>query len=582
MAFPFQKTPFSPFLGRRSAVYSMAGMIACSQPLAANAGQAILAKGGNAADAAIAIAAALNVTEPGSTGIGGDMFCLFYEKKTRKVRGLNGSGRSPMSLTLDLARRNLGIPPGESGNIPLNSVLAVTTPGAAAGWVDTLELFGSKKLSLAEVLEPAISLAEDGFPVSEISARLWQENEQSLREASPNFRELLKPDTGAKEGVRAPLPGELMTNPNLARTFRMLAAQGKDGFYRGAIADAIVRAVEDRGGVLSHADLFYHGYMGTIETDPVRVQFNGKVDVWEHPPNGQGLVALMALKLLEELERTEQISSFSSLRHNSADYIHALIEIFRIAFADGTWWIGDPTVSPTPELLSKAYIAERARHFSPTHASNIIAHGSPAFNTCDTVYFAVVDENGNAASVVNSNYHGFGSGIIPRGCGFVLQSRGANFSLTPGHPNALAPGKRPYHTIIPAIATNPDDRSLHTVFGVMGGFMQPQGHVQLLINMLIFGMDAQKALDAPRICIGPMGHCESASVNERMVYIEEGIDLLVVEELRRRGHVIHVMHGWDREIFGRGQVIRAFHGEGGQTVLEGGSDIRADGMALPA
>lgn len=373
-----------------------------------------------------------------------------------------------------------------------------------------------------------------------------------------------------------------MTNPNLARTFRMLAAQGKDGFYRGAIADAIVRAVEDRGGVLSHADLFYHGYMGTIETDPVRVQFNGKVDVWEHPPNGQGLVALMALKLLEELERTEQISSFSSLRHNSADYIHALIEIFRIAFADGTWWIGDPTVSPTPELLSKAYIAERARHFSPTHASNIIAHGSPAFNTCDTVYFAVVDENGNAASVVNSNYHGFGSGIIPRGCGFVLQSRGANFSLTPGHPNALAPGKRPYHTIIPAIATNPDDRSLHTVFGVMGGFMQPQGHVQLLINMLIFGMDAQKALDAPRICIGPMGHCESASVNERMVYIEEGIDLLVVEELRRRGHVIHVMHGWDREIFGRGQVIRAFHGEGGQTVLEGGSDIRADGMALPA
>ncbi|BCR97985.1 gamma-glutamyltransferase family protein [Aspergillus luchuensis] len=557
-------------------------MIACSQPLAASAGQAILAKGGNAADAAIAVAAALNVTEPGSTGIGGDMFCLFYESKTGKVRGLNGSGRSPMNLTLDIARRNLEISPGQSGNIPLNSVLAVTTPGAAAGWVDTLGWFGSGKLSLAEVLEPAVSLAEDGFPVSEISARLWQENEQSLREASSNFRELLKPDTRAKDGVRAPLAGEIMTNPSLARTFRTLATQGKDGFYRGAVADAIVKAVEDRGGLLSHADLVYHVHMGTAETDPVRVQFNGNVDVWEHPPNGQGLVALMALKLLEELERTEQLASFASLRHNSADYIHALIEIFRIAFADGTWWIGDPTFSKTPELLSEAYIAERARHFSPTQASDTMTHGSPAFNSCDTVYFAVVDKDGNAASVVNSNYHGFGTGIIPRGCGFTLQSRGANFTLVPGHPNVLAPGKRPYHTIIPAIATNPDDGSLHTVFGIMGGFMQPQGHVQLLINMLVFGMDAQKALDAPRVCIGPMGHFGSASVYDRTVYIEEGVDMLVVEELRRRGHVVRMMHGWDREVFGRGQVIRAVHGEGGQTVLEGGSDFRADGMALPA
>ncbi|KAL2850408.1 nucleophile aminohydrolase [Aspergillus pseudodeflectus] len=494
------------------------------------------------------------------------MFCLFYENKTRKVHGLNGSGRAPMSLTLDIARRKLNISPGESGNIPLNSVLAVTTPGAAAGWV----------------LEPAITLAEDGFPASEISARLWQENAQSLREASPNFRELLKADTTAKEGVRAPLPGEIMTNPNLARTFRALAAQGKDGFYRGAIADAIVKAVEDRGGVLSHADLIYHSQMGTTETDPVRVQFNGEIDVWEHLPNGQGLVALMALKLLEELERTKQIPCFPSLRHNSADYIHALIEIFRITFADGTWWIGDPTFSQTPDLLSRAYIEERARHFSPIKASNTMAHGSPSFNSCDTVYFAVVDKDGDAASVVNSNYYGFGTGIIPRGCGFTLQSRGANFSLMAGHPNALAPGKRPYHTIIPAIATNPEDGSLHTVFGVMGGFMQPQGHVQLLINMLVFGMDAQKALDAPRVCIGPMGHYESAGVSERTVYIEEGVDLLVVEELRRRGHVVRVMHGWDREMFGRGQVIRAFHREGGQTVLEGGSDLRADGMALPA
>ncbi|KAL4876186.1 gamma-glutamyltranspeptidase family protein [Aspergillus karnatakaensis] len=556
-------------------------MIACSQPLAATAGQSILMDGGNAADAAIAVAAALNVTEPGSTGIGGDMFSLFYDSATRKVHGLNGSGRSPLSLSLETARKHLGLAPGHVDSVPLTSPLAVTTPGAAAAWVDAVERFGSGRLSLGEILDPAIRLAEDGFPVFEVSARLWQENEEQLRTASPNYRELLRPDQAGRDGARAPAASELMRNPGLAKTFRALAAEGKDGFYRGRIADSIVEAVKELGGLLTQNDLAYHAKAGCTITDPVRVRFMNVIDVWEHPPNGQGMVALMALQLLRELERNQKIPSFSRLQHNSAEYIHALIEVFRIAFSDGTWWIADPTHAETPNLLSRAYIAERARLFDADRASNTIVHGSPAFKSCDTVYFAVVDKDGNAASVVNSNYHGFGSGIIPEGCGFTLQSRGASFSLTPGHPNALAPGKRPYHTIIPAIATNPHDGSLHTVLGIMGGFMQPQGHVQLLMNMVVFGMNAQRALDAPRVCIRSTGHAASAESDERVVCVEEGVDLGVVDELQRRGHMVRVVAGWDREVFGRGQIIRVVSEDGGRRVLEAGSDMRADGMAIP-
>ncbi|KAJ6016409.1 gamma-glutamyltranspeptidase family protein [Penicillium herquei] len=551
MAFPFHQSPFTPFLGRRSAIYSTSGMIACSQHLAARAGQTILENGGNAAG--LIQAAALNVTEPGSTGIGGDMFCLFYDGKTRKVHGLNGSGRASINLTLEKARQRLGIAHNQVGNIPLNSVLAVTTPGAASGWVDTVERFGSGNMSLERILKPAISMAEDGFP--------WQENEKSLREGSPNYRELLKAESNG--AVRAPVAGEVMTNPGLAQTFRKLCIEGKNGFYRGDIADAIVEAVNNRDGFLSHEDLSTHADIGSTATNPLRIRFKDTVDVWEHPPNGQGIVALMALRLFEELERTKKIPPLSSLSYNSVEYIHALIEILRISFADASWWVEDPAHADIPNLLSNSYIAERAHLFNGDAASK-------KFLRCD----------GNASSVVNSNFHGFGTGIIPRGFGFTLQSRRANFSLMPGHPNVLAPGKRPYHTIIPAIATNPGDGSLNTVFGIMGGFMQPQGHVQLLMNMLLFGMNSQQALDAPRVCIGSMGHLH-AGEKERVVYVEEGMDLSVVEGLRQQGHSVEVFYGWDRELFGRGQIIRAFHGKDSRTVLEAGSDFRADGMALP-
>lgn len=595
------------FPSRRSVVHSTKGIVSCTQPLAAAAGQRILREGGNAADAAVAVAAALNVTEPATTGIGGDMFCLFYNAKTKKVHALNGSGRSTANASLDQIRHDLGLKPGESGQIPTKSAHAVTTPGAAAGWVDTVEKFGNGKLSLEQILSPAIELAEEGYPVSEFSSHMWRKNEELLREASPNSREWLKTDPKAiKHGNRVPMPGELFKTPTLAKTFRLLAKHGKKGFYQGEVAEALVKVLQDLGGHLDMEDLRSHMNCCSEEVPAISLRFFGQgaakaqrealhgensqsedhhsVEIWEHPPNGQGIVALMALGILEELERTGKIRTFSPQEHNSADYLHALIESLNIAFADANWWIADPNVEkvPTAELISSRYLAERAKLFNPTQASGFIDHGSPAHNHNDTVYFAVTDGFGNGISFINSNYERFGSGIIPKGCGFVLQNRGANFVLTEGHPNVYAPNKRPYHTIIPAIVTNPSDQSLHSVYGVMGGFMQPQGHVQVLLNMLTFEHDPQTALDAPRICIGA-GLPESGDVMDRTVYLEEGIREDVAEELRKRGHKVEFERGYQRwkDIpFGRAQIIRC-HVEDGKTVYSAGSEPRGDGAAFP-
>ncbi|RAK75183.1 gamma-glutamyltransferase family protein [Aspergillus fijiensis CBS 313.89] len=579
------KTPFTPFRGRRSVVHGLNGMVACSQPLAAMAGHRILTQGGNAADAAVAVAAALNATEPASTGIGGDMFCLFYDAPTKKISALNGSGRAPKAITLDQVRTRLQLSPGKSGTIPLDSILAVTTPGAAAGWVDTIERFGSGKLGLHQILAPAIEICERGFPVSEVSSSMWHGHEPTLRKASPHFHELLKTDAAAPDGCRSPLPGEVITNHALATTFRALATEGKDGFYRGRVADSIVTAVQDLGGFLTHEDLEYHAQTGSQMVDPICLrlwadQQQQAVDIWEHPPNGQGVVALMALGIMEELSRTGRLPPLSRLTHNSPEYLHALIECLRIAFSDAAWWVADPEVERVPNLISKAYLAERAKLYSPSKASDVICRGSPAFRSCDTVYFAVADREGNAASFINSNYHGFGTGIVPAGCGFTLQSRGANFSLIPGHPNVLAPLKRPYHTIIPAMATHAADGSLHTVFGVMGGFMQPQGHVQVLLNMLVFGLNPQEALDAPRICIAVEDGDAEGGVHHSMVYVEDGIEQKVIDELQQKGHHVEEVTGWKRELFGRGQVIRCQR-EASYRVYSGGSDFRGDGLAIP-
>ncbi|KAJ0416117.1 nucleophile aminohydrolase [Aspergillus carlsbadensis] len=594
-----QNPDFAPFASRRSTVHSSNGIVTCTQPLAAAAGQKILNEGGNAADAAVAVAAALNVTEPSSTGIGGDCFALYYDAETKKIHSLNGSGRYPANVTLEEIRADLKAGPDDVGGIPMHSVLAVTVPGAAAGWVDTVDKFGSGKVSLEQILAPAIELAEEGFPVSELSGYFWEESEPLLRKASPNFREILKKDPSAIDGARPPLAGEIMKNPNMAQTFRALAAEGKKGFYEGRVAQEIVKVIQELGGYMTLEDLKYHAETGTQETEAISLKFSGQditgkqqagtdgdqpnqgVEIWEHPPNGQGIVALMALGILQELEKTGKIPSFTEEQHNSAEYLHAIIESLRIAFADASWWVTDPDVEnvPTKDLLTPAYLAERAKLFDPTKASDILGHGSPAHNHSDTVYFAVTDKYGNGISFINSNYAGFGSGIIPRGCGFTLQNRGANFSLTADHPNVLAPRKRPYHTIIPAMITNVSDGSLHSVYGVMGGFMQPQGHVQVLLNMLAFNYHPQSALDAPRVCIAA-GNAELGKALDRTVYVEEGVSEGAVEGLRKLGHKVKVLTGWERGMFGRGQIIRVHYDEG-RLVYSAGSDLRGDGMAIP-
>lgn len=407
---------------------------------------------------------------------------------------------------------------------------------------------------------------------------------------------MLKPDPSAPEGVRAPRPGDIIKLPNLARTFRTLAAEGKKGFYGGRIAEEIIQVVRDRGGHLELADLQHHLEQGSEAVEPISLQFRGQgagaatrgVELWEHPPNGQGIVALMALGILQELEAQGKIPTFTPADHNTAPYLHAIIESLRIAFADANWFVTDPSTTdvPTASLISQPYLAARAASlFNPTHANPLPAHGSPALRSSDTVYFCASDSAGNAISFINSNYLNFGSAMIPRGCGFTLQNRGANFTLNPTRPNALAARKRPYHTIIPGLVTNLRDGSLHSVFGVMGGFMQPQGHVQVLLGQLVGGLSPQQALDAPRVCIGA-GMADVGDVGGLTVYVEEGMPEETVKGLRERGHRVEVLGGWGgkgRQMFGRGQVIRWTVDEvDGTGVWSAGSDMRGDGAAYPA
>ncbi|KAJ3207487.1 hypothetical protein HDU67_007438 [Dinochytrium kinnereticum] len=550
-----------PYTSRRSAVYSTHGMVSTSQPLATRVGLAILERGGNAADAAVAAAAVLNLTEPCSTGIGGDAFCLFYDAKSKTVKGLNASGRSPMALDLEAARR-LGI---EGDAIPSRNINSVTVPGAAAGWVDTVEKYGSGKFTMKEILAPAIRLAEEGYPISPLTAFFWGRSETLIKNASPNGNEMLK------DG-RAPKVGEIMKMPTLARTFRAIAEEGKDGFYKGRIAEEIVGLIRSQGGVMTLEDLAAHH---STEIEPISYTYQTGVEpttVHECPPNGQGITALIGLGLLEAMQTSGKVPALATLEHNGVEYLHALIEAMRIAFADAKYHVADPDVVhvPSKELLSKEYLTERATLFDPTHASIDVKEGSPA-NSSSTVYFSVVDGEGNACSFINSNYEGFGTAAIPKGCGFTLQNRGSNFVLKEGHPNCLAPRKRPYHTIIPAIATRGKD--LYLSYGVMGGFMQPQGHVQVLLNMLHFNMDPQSALDAPRFCITP--------TPGGVVDIEEGIDEKVVDGLKALGHNVRVLKGHMRAQFGRGQIIEwRRDGESPSGfVLAAGSDPRGDGMA---
>jgi gamma-glutamyltranspeptidase/glutathione hydrolase len=538
-------TEFS-FASRRSPIYGRGGMIATSQPLATAAGIEILAAGGNAADAAVAAAAALNVCEPTSTGLGGDMFALFFEAATGKVTALNGSGRAPAALSLDrLARETL------ANSLPPFHPYTITVPGACAGWCDLIERHGS--MPLRRSLAPAIRLAEEGFPVAPITSYFWKRSAERQLKTAVNGREL------TIDG-RGPEAGELFRNPGLVRTLQMIAEGGRKAYYEGAIAEAIVAVVREAGGCLAAGDLAAHA--STWE-EPIDTTYRG-LRVYECPPNGQGLTALIALNILEGFE-------LAALDALGPERLHLEIEAMRLAFADAKWYVADTKFQaiPLPQLLSKEYAAERRKQIDPRRATVDPQRGSPAAGS-DTVYLSVVDGAGNACSFINSNYMGFGTGIVPRGLGFSLQNRGHNFSLDPQHPNALAPGKRPYHTIIPAMATRESDGSLYASFGVMGGFMQPQGHVQVLSAMVDDGLDPQAALDRPRFCV-------EAGDADSWVGLEEGIPDPSIARLFDLGHPIRLVTGHERALFGRGQIIQRDPATG---VLTGGSDPRADGCAM--
>ena len=543
------------FKSRRSPVYGTRGMVAASQPLAVAAGLEIMAQGGNAADAAVAAAAALNVTEPASTGLGGDCFALFYNAESRKISALNGSGRAPAALSLERLERE-----GFVGELPPFHPYTITVPGACAGWCDLVERHG--RLPLDAILAPAICLAEEGFPVTPITSYFWEHGAQKKLGAAPGGLELTIKGRG-------PHPGEIFRNPGLGRTLRAIAENGKDAFYKGKIAGAIASAVQNAGGCLGLEDLAAHH--STWE-DPISVDYRG-LHIWECPPNGQGLTALLALNILEGFD-------LASLDPLSAQRLHLEIEALRLAFADTRWYITDPAFNPFPTqtLLSKAYATERRSLIDPGRATLDQKRGAPVTSS-DTVYLSIVDGEGNACSFINSNYMGFGTGIVPSGWGFSLQNRGHNFSLDPEHPNALAPGKRPYHTIIPALATRlhqdsaaggPPSEELYACFGVMGGFMQPQGHLQVVIALHDDGLDPQAALDRPRFCI-----TDGASGGR--VALEEGIPVREMAALAEMGHPVIPVSGHERAVFGRGQIIRRDPKTG---VLCGGSDPRSDGCAM--
>ncbi len=459
-------------LAGRSTVYAPHGVVATSQPLATGAALHVLQEGGNAFDAAVAAAAVLNVVEPHMTGLGGDVFALFWSAREGRLNGLDASGRAGSLATPDTLLA-LGL-----DAVPYRGAGAITVPGALSGWAALLERYGT--LTLAQALQPAIDLAAGGFPVSPIIAEQWQENARVLRQ-DPGARA-----TYLLEGNRAPQAGEWFRNPDLAETFRTLAREGTGALYGGSLGARIVETVRAQGGFLTLEDMASHR---PEWVEPLSVRFRG-FEVWELPPAGQGIAALQMLKILEPFD-------LEAMGHNSAAYLHHLLEAKKLAFADLERHIsdrdhleGDPRA-----LLADDYIAGRRALLDPHSAREETPAGDP-FEHGETIYLAVSDREGNMVSFINSVFEYFGSGVVAPGTGFVLQNRGAGFTLEEGHPNRIAPRKRPFHTLIPGFVTRGGEP--YMAFGVMGGSMQPQGHVQLLLNHLVFGMDLQASVDAPR------------------------------------------------------------------------------------
>jgi gamma-glutamyltranspeptidase / glutathione hydrolase len=533
---------FSGAPAGRSVVRARHGMVATSQPLASQTGLEVLKSGGNAVDAAIAMAAVLNVTEPNMTGIGGDAFMLVYSAKTKKIEGLNASGRAPRALNLEHFRSRT------ITQMPVVGMEPVTVPGAFDGWLTLLEKHGTRKL--ADLLAPAIEYAENGFPVMEKTCADWE----------PEVPKLKRTEAAASTYLingRAPRPGEIFYQKNLARTFRTLAKGGREAFYRGEIARAIVDYCQKNGGFLSLEDF---ASQKSDWVEPISTTYRGHT-LYEIPPNGQGLTALLLLNILEGLD-------IKSMRTDSRLYYHTMIEATKIAFADRNRYIADPAFAKVPvkELLAKDYAAGRRALINSSKAIDPPSYGDVKVGS-DTTYFSVIDKDRNAVSFINSIFHAFGSGIVAGDTGIMLQNRGAGFVLDPGHPNRIEPGKRPFHTIIPAMVFR--DGRLLMSYGVMGGDIQPQAHVQVLVNLIDRGMNLQQAIDEPRY----------RYIGGRGVMLEDSLTAPVINDLVQRGHerVLPPAGVNHRALMGGGQAIMI---DPDTNALLGASDIRKDGMAV--
>ena len=517
-------------------MYAPREAVATSQPLASAAGLEILLGGGNAVDAAVAAAAVLNVVEPHMTGIGGDMFAILWSANDQKLSGLDASGRAGSLLTPEVLRAD-----GHE-HMPDDGPASVTVPGALSGWVALLDQHGT--MSLAEVLDPAIRIAEEGFPVTPVIARQWRNQSVKL---SHNVGAIA---TYLLEGRRGPETGEWFQNPDLARSFRILANDGPEAFYGGELGRTIVSGLTELGGYLTLDDLVRHR---AEWVDPISIDFRDYT-IWELPPAGQGVAALQMMKMMEPLD-------LEGMGHNTAPYLHHLIEAKKLAFADLDRYIADRDhleVS-VDRLLDEEYLDGRRALIDHSQAAARPQPG-PAITDAETICLSVADSNGNMISFINSQFGHFGSGVVIPGTGFTLQNRGAGFRMEDGHPNQVAPGKRPFHTLIPGFVTK--DGAPWMTFGLMGGSMQPQGHTQLLLNILVFGMDVQEAIDASRF----------RHLGGHQVAIEEPVREDVRARLASMGH--EVLEGSSSDFGGAQAIIRLDRG------WAAGSDPRKDGMAV--
>jgi len=547
----------------RSEVLGRHGMVCTSVPAATQVGIEILKRGGSAVDAAIAANATLGLMEPVSNGVGGDLFAIVYSAKENKLYGINGSGRSPSGLSYEQMKAELE--KLHRSTIPPTGMLPISIPGTVDAWAELHKKFG--KLKLADDLAPAIRYAEEGFPVTELISYYWGFGPRIYKDLPGAFFQTYTLDGKG----RTPAKGDIFKNPALANTLRLIGEKGRDVFYKGEIADKIDAFMRENGGFLRKVDFEKHT---STWVEPVSTNYRG-YDVFELPPNGQGIATLQILNILEGFD-------LKSMGRNSPDTLHTMIEAKKLVWADRAKFYADPAFAKIPlkSLVSKEYAAERRKLIDPNHAAKEIQPGNPALDQGDTIYMCTADDEGNMVSLIQSNYRGMGSGIVVPGLGFMFQDRGQLFSTEPGHANVYAPGKRPFHTIIPGFVMK--DGKPWEAFGVMGGAMQPQGHVQVLTNQIDFGLNVQEAGDASRWQHEGGQEPTGTGVTEGgqkvdpagFVEVESGIPYETVRELRKRGHDVR----FDVGGYGGYQAIKVELHDG-QRVYVGASESRKDGQA---